>query len=69
VKASGDAWDAVRYRASMSRLPPPCAPRIEIAVTCSPKAWKKGHAIRIAIAKAKEWADRHAARLGESRFG
>ncbi|HSD43842.1 MAG TPA: hypothetical protein VLD36_18485 [Burkholderiales bacterium] len=52
-------WDATRYPASMKRLPPAVrAKAIEIANALLEAGHDEGMAIRVAIAKAKEWAAR-----------
>jgi uncharacterized protein YdaT len=54
-------WDEDRYPASMRRLNPRVrAKAIEIANALLEEDYEKGKAIRIAIAKAKEWAAHHA---------
>jgi uncharacterized protein YdaT len=66
-KPSGEArniglmpWDEDRYPASMSHLPPRVRRKaIEIANALLEEGYDEGKAIRIAIAKAKEWAARH----------
>jgi uncharacterized protein YdaT len=53
-------WDETRYPASMKRLPPRVrAKAIEIANALLDEGYDEGMAIRVAIAKAKEWAVRH----------
>jgi uncharacterized protein YdaT len=53
-------WDETRYPASMKRLPPLVrAKAIEIANALLEEGYDEGKAIRIAIAKAKEWAAHH----------
>jgi len=53
-------WDETRYPTSMSRLPPHVRRKaIEIANALVQEGYEEGKAIRIAIAKAKEWARRH----------
>jgi uncharacterized protein YdaT len=50
-------WTPQRYPASMSHLPAPVrAKAIEIANALLAEGMEEGKAIRIAIAKAKEWA-------------
>jgi uncharacterized protein YdaT len=50
-------WTAQRYPASMSHLPRAVrAKAIEIANALLAEGMEEGKAIRIAIAKAKEWA-------------
>jgi uncharacterized protein YdaT len=52
-------WDEDRYPASMSRLPVRVRRKaIEIANALLEEGYDEGKAIRIAIAKAKEWAAR-----------
>jgi uncharacterized protein YdaT len=54
-------WDEDRYPASMSHLPERVRRKaIEIANALLEEGYEEGKAIRIAIAKAKEWAARHA---------
>ena len=56
-------WTADRYPTSMRRLPPWVRNKaIEIANALLDEGMDEGKAIRIAIAKSKEWAAR---RLGE----
>jgi uncharacterized protein YdaT len=53
-------WDEARYPASMRRLPSRVRRKaIEIANALLAEGYDEGLAIRIAIAKAKEWAARH----------
>jgi uncharacterized protein YdaT len=53
-------WDEQRYPPSMNRLPSPVrAKAIEIANALLGEGMDEGKAIRIAIAKAKEWAQHH----------
>jgi uncharacterized protein YdaT len=53
-------WDESRYPTSMKRLPPLVrAKAIEIANALLDEGYDEGRAIRIAIAKAKEWSARH----------
>jgi uncharacterized protein YdaT len=53
-------WDETRYPASMKRLPPRVrAKAIEIANALLDEGYDEGRAIRIAIAKAREWSARH----------
>ena len=53
-------WDEHRYPASMSHLPVRVRRKaIEIANALLAEGYDEGKAIRIAIAKAKEWAARH----------
>jgi uncharacterized protein YdaT len=50
-------WDEVRYPAAMRRLPLDVRRKaIEIANALLAEGYDDGKAIRIAIAKAKEWA-------------
>lgn len=52
-------WTVDRYPASMRRLPPLVRVKaIEIANALLAEGMDEGRAIRIAIAKAKEWAAR-----------
>jgi len=58
-------WDAGRFPASMRHLDPLVrAKAIEIANALLAEGMVDGMAIRIAIAKAKEWAERHLAERG-----
>ena len=53
-------WTPDRYPPSMSHLPDPVREKaIEIANALLEEGMEEGKAIRIAIAKAKEWAQRH----------
>jgi uncharacterized protein YdaT len=53
-------WDEDYYPASMKHLPPDVRSKaIEIANALLEEGYEEGKAIRIAIAKAKEWAARH----------
>ena len=53
-------WTETRYPASMKRLPAPVrAKAIEIANALLADGKDEGMAIRIAIAKAKDWAQAH----------
>ena len=53
-------WTPDRYQPSMSHLPEPVREKaIEIANALLEEGMEEGKAIRIAIAKAKEWARRH----------
>jgi uncharacterized protein YdaT len=57
-------WDETRYPASMKRLPARVrAKAIEIANALLAEGYDEGMAIRVAIAKAKEWAARHGVTL------
>jgi uncharacterized protein YdaT len=50
-------WDETRCPPAMRQLPPPVrAKAIEIANALLAEGYDEGKAIRIAIAKAKEWA-------------
>lgn len=54
-------WDETRYPAAMHRLPAHIRRKaIEIANALLAEGYDEGMAIRIAIAKAKEWGARHA---------
>lgn len=58
-------WTADRYPVSMRRLPPLVRLKaIEIANALLDEGHDEGQAIRIGIAKAKEWALRHAGDSG-----
>ncbi|MBE7420782.1 MAG: hypothetical protein HS106_01305 [Ideonella sp.] len=53
-------WNEARHPPSMARLAPPVrAKAIEIANALLAEGMDEGMAIRIAIAKAKQWAQRH----------
>jgi len=53
-------WNEDYYPPAMEGLPPPVrAKAIEIANALLEQGREEGSAIRIAIAKAKEWARRH----------
>ncbi len=53
-------WDENHYPASMSHLPARVRRKaIEIANALLAEGYDEGKAIRIAVAKAKEWAVRH----------
>ena len=55
-------WTPDRYPVSMRRLDPPVRLKaIEIANALLDEGADEGRAIRIGIAKAKEWAQHHAA--------
>lgn len=55
-------WNEARYPVSMRRLDPRVREKaIEIANALLEEGYDEGRAIRIAIAKAKEWAAHHAA--------
>jgi uncharacterized protein YdaT len=52
-------WNESYYPRSMEHLPPPVRRKaIEIANALLEEGYEEGMAIRIAIAKAKEWAER-----------
>lgn len=54
-------WNAERYPASMKNLPPAVrAKAVEIANALLEAGRPEGQAIRIAIARAKQWAGGHA---------
>lgn len=58
-------WDRCHYPSSMKHLPQPLRDKaIEIANALLLQGYAEGRAIRIAIAKAREWARRHG--VGES---
>lgn len=53
-------WTSTRFPPSMSHLPTPLREKaIEIANALLEERMEEAKAIRIAIAKAKEWAKRH----------
>jgi uncharacterized protein YdaT len=53
-------WDAAYYPASMNHLPPIVRDKaIEIANALLREGHDEGMAIRVGIAKAKEWATHH----------
>jgi uncharacterized protein YdaT len=53
-------WTSFRFPPSMQHLPEPVREKaIEIANALLEEGMEEGKAIRIAIAKAKEWAERH----------
>jgi uncharacterized protein YdaT len=53
-------WTAQRYPVAMRYLPEPVRRKsIEIANALLDEGMDEGRAIHIAIAKAKEWAERH----------
>ena len=53
-------WTPSRFPPSMSHLPEPVRDKaIEIANALLEEGMEGGKAIRIAIAKAKEWTERH----------
>lgn len=57
-------WTPTRYPPAMRRLPPLVRLKaIEIANALLDEGHDEGRAIRIGIAKAKEWASRHADEL------
>jgi uncharacterized protein YdaT len=54
-------WTLERYPPAMEHLPERVREKaIEIANALLAEGMEEGKAIRIAIAKAKEWAERHA---------
>jgi hypothetical protein len=58
---TGVPWNEESYPASMRRLAPPVRRKaIEIANALLEEGYEEGKSIRIAIAKAKEWAAQHA---------
>lgn len=60
-------WTMQRYPVSMRHLPEPTRLKaIEIANALLGEGMEEGRAIRIAIAKAREWAQRHAGPLGDA---
>jgi uncharacterized protein YdaT len=63
-------WNAAYYPASMKNLPPPVrAKAIEIANALLEAGRPEGQAIRIGIARAKQWAARSTAgRAGRGPF-
>lgn len=53
-------WNSDYFPASMKHLPPPVREKaIEIANALLEEGIDEGKAIRIAIAKAKQWAEHH----------
>ena len=57
-------WTANRYPPSMTRLPPPVRVKaIEIANALLENGNEEGRAIRLAIARAKQWAEGRDMRL------
>jgi uncharacterized protein YdaT len=53
-------WTTTWYPVSMKNLPPPVREKaIEIANALLAEDMDEGKAVRIAIARAKEWAGRH----------
>ncbi|MCC6608809.1 MAG: hypothetical protein IT515_03910 [Burkholderiales bacterium] len=61
-------WTPTRFPASMQNLPDAVrAKAIEIANALLAEGSDEGRAIRIAIAKAKEWAQHEAVRPGAGR--
>lgn len=53
-------WTPDRYPQSMAKLPEPVRDKaIEIANALLDEGIEEGMAIRIAITKAKQWAERH----------
>jgi uncharacterized protein YdaT len=62
-------WDAGYYPASMKNLPPLVrAKAIEIANALLETGHPEGQAIRIGIAKARDWARARQAQEGRGRF-
>lgn len=56
-------WTADRYPKAMTHLPPVVRDKaVEIANALLAEGMDEGKAIRIAIARAREWALRHVAR-------
>jgi len=56
-------WTADRYPPSMQNLPPPArAKAVDIANALLDEGMDEGKAIRIAIAKAREWYRHHGGR-------
>jgi uncharacterized protein YdaT len=52
-------WTTDRYQVSMKRLPPTVREKaIEIANALLAEGYPEGQAIRIAIARAKQWVQR-----------
>jgi uncharacterized protein YdaT len=61
-------WDETRYPASMKRLPALVrAKAIEVANALLAEGYDEGMSIRIAIARAKDWAVRHGVTLPPPR--
>ncbi len=61
-------WNAERYPASMRHLDPRVRRKsIDIANALLEEGYDEGKAIRIAIAKAKEWAAQHAPPIRATR--
>ena len=53
-------WSELYYPRSMEHLPPVVRRKaIDIANALLEEGYEEGMAIRIAIAKAKEWAEKH----------
>lgn len=53
-------WDETHYPPAMRHLPPLVrAKAIDIANALLAEGYDEGMAIRVAIAKAKEWVERH----------
>jgi len=53
-------WNSDYIPTAMKHLPPPVRDKaIEIANALLEEGMEEGKAIRIAIAKAKQWAERH----------
>ena len=61
-------WTTERYPVSMRRLPEPArAKAIVIANAMLREGMDEGRAIRVAIAKAREWAGRHGIAAADAR--
>lgn len=59
-------WNEIRFPSAMAHLAPAVrAKAIEIANALLEEGYDEGKAIRIAIAKAKEWAARRGLRASE----
>ncbi len=57
-------WSSTYYPISMSHLPPEVREKaIDIANALLEQGYDEGKAIRIAIAKAKQWARRHSSEV------
>lgn len=53
-------WTAAYYPGAMKRLPPVTREKaVEIANALLSEGYPEGQAIRIAIARARQWAQRH----------
>jgi uncharacterized protein YdaT len=54
-------WDAEHFPRSMLHLPPAARDKaVEIANALLTEGYDEGRAIRVAIAQAKRWGERHA---------